>query len=570
MAGRGQAYEGLGEPDRALADYAAALRADPDNAPVRFRRGVLYRLAGKPARRWRTSTGRSAASPRTRPRTSTGVPPTSRGDHGRAVAELDEAVGRSPAFAQAYLVRALAHDRMDAFQDAADDCGRALALDPHLAAAFLIRGTVCNHARMFERAVDDLTRAVELDPDLTVAYLERGRALTRRGALNEALADYTRVLGREPRNALAYANRAIVHRLKGDLPAAVEDAAAALRLDPKTILKGWDEGLADVARRRHTRGLADYAEGRRPAPPEAAAVPTASAEHFEAPTDAAADPVRAETPRPAPAVEPEPVIDLADATAERILLAEAETAEAEAEAAAPAAVEEPAAPAFVRCPMCQSVGPPAEALSGGRVKCGRCQAAFLPAPAAPAAKPPLPASKPTPAKAAKRRHGRPPRAQLGQARRPGRERPRACRRDRRGRVVRRRPAPRWSPSKGEARFQGRAMPGALVTLHPFGEGSKKSEVPHPRGVVKDDGSFVLGTYGEADGAPPGEYEVTVHWFVKGKGDEEGPGRAALPAKYGSTKTSGLKVHVQPGRDALEPINLGKPGEPPPAALAGRI
>ena len=113
-----------------------------------------------------------------------------------------------------------------------------------------------------------------------------------------------------------------------------------------------------------------------------------------------------------------------------------------------------------------------------------------------------------------------------------------------------------TPARGELRYQGKAIPGALVTFHPFGEGGKKAGVPHPHGVVNADGTFQLGTYSDGDGAPPGEYEVTVHWFVKARKDEEGPGKNALPLRFGNTETSGVKVRVQAGENALPPIQLG--------------
>ena len=77
-------------------------------------------------------------------------------------------------------------------------------------------------------------------------------------------------------------------------------------------------------------------------------------------------------------------------------------------------------------------------------------------------------------------------------------------------------------------------------------------------LVKDDGSFVLGTYGKEDGAPPGEYRVSVQWLVQTqKIETEGNPlpRNLLPARYGNFETSGLDVQIQQGENVLPALQL---------------
>jgi hypothetical protein len=114
---------------------------------------------------------------------------------------------------------------------------------------------------------------------------------------------------------------------------------------------------------------------------------------------------------------------------------------------------------------------------------------------------------------------------------------------------------RVQPVRGEVKFMGLPTPDAVVYLHPIGKSNPN--VPSPRGIVKEDGSLVVGTYAKDDGAPPGEYAVTVQWFRKNKRDDEGTGSNALPTKYGDAKTSGLTVRVKPGEDRIPPIELKK-------------
>jgi hypothetical protein len=112
------------------------------------------------------------------------------------------------------------------------------------------------------------------------------------------------------------------------------------------------------------------------------------------------------------------------------------------------------------------------------------------------------------------------------------------------------------PARGEARFEGKSMPNAAIFLHPIGV--EDPDYPRPRSTANADGTFELGTYGKDDGAPAGEYRVTVQWFVRPKVAEPEGGAAArnqLPARYSRPETSGLTVRIQPGENKLPALDL---------------
>ncbi len=89
-----------------------------------------------------------------------------------------------------------------------------------------------------------------------------------------------------------------------------------------------------------------------------------------------------------------------------------------------------------------------------------------------------------------------------------------------------------------AAFQGEIPLGAHIILRPVKSGGEDSVVPSAR--VTSDGSFVVGTHTEGDGAPPGKYAVTITWR-KVVGD--GPGPNVLPKKYASAATTPVIVTV---------------------------
>jgi hypothetical protein len=64
------------------------------------------------------------------------------------------------------------------------------------------------------------------------------------------------------------------------------------------------------------------------------------------------------------------------------------------------------------------------------------------------------------------------------------------------------------------------------------------------------------TFDGNDGAPEGEYVVTVQWYKPVRQNNEvvgGPN--VLPAKYASAKTSDLRITVAAGENRLNPIQI---------------
>jgi hypothetical protein len=99
---------------------------------------------------------------------------------------------------------------------------------------------------------------------------------------------------------------------------------------------------------------------------------------------------------------------------------------------------------------------------------------------------------------------------------------------------------------------GKPVEHATVVLHPVNDADP--EAVKPRGKVGKDGTFALTTYEGQDGAPAGEYRVTVElWLASGKGDD-GP-TSRLPAKYARPETSGLTATIAPEPTSLKPIEL---------------
>ena len=104
------------------------------------------------------------------------------------------------------------------------------------------------------------------------------------------------------------------------------------------------------------------------------------------------------------------------------------------------------------------------------------------------------------------------------------------------------------PVEGVILADGRKFEGAAVTFYPR---NAPPLARRPAGRVGPDGTFRLTTYEAGDGAPIGQYVVTVELRTMVRdGDEFRLGPNVLPAKYASPKTTVLQALVVEGPNRL--------------------
>jgi hypothetical protein len=105
------------------------------------------------------------------------------------------------------------------------------------------------------------------------------------------------------------------------------------------------------------------------------------------------------------------------------------------------------------------------------------------------------------------------------------------------------------PVRGELLVHGKPAVGAVVSFHPVGNSAP--DAVKPQATVEADGTFRPNTFDLRDGAPAGEYALTVFW-PGGKG-HVGPDR--LKGRYRDPARPVLKVTVKAGDNVLDPIRL---------------
>lgn len=111
------------------------------------------------------------------------------------------------------------------------------------------------------------------------------------------------------------------------------------------------------------------------------------------------------------------------------------------------------------------------------------------------------------------------------------------------------------PVRGKLMVDDQPADGALVVFHR--ETPLPAGMTNPNARVAADGSFKLTTWETADGAPSGEYVVTVLWPEPPKSPVDHPmmGTDRLQKRYANPETSEIRIVIAEEENNLDPIRL---------------
>jgi hypothetical protein len=109
------------------------------------------------------------------------------------------------------------------------------------------------------------------------------------------------------------------------------------------------------------------------------------------------------------------------------------------------------------------------------------------------------------------------------------------------------------PVQGKVLFEGRPLAHAFLVFHPVN--SSGADARRPVANAEEDGSFAPSTYDAGDGAPAGEYAVTVEWYQPPTNDQVTPSANLLPRRYSQPSSTPFKVHIAAGENNLEPFQI---------------
>ncbi len=118
---------------------------------------------------------------------------------------------------------------------------------------------------------------------------------------------------------------------------------------------------------------------------------------------------------------------------------------------------------------------------------------------------------------------------------------------------------------GRVTVEGKPAAGVVVTLLPT-DAPMVPQIPrNPHAITAADGTFTIGTFAAADGAPQGGYQIVLSW--PGEKNENAESEATeitdkLMGWYDGTHST-LAVRVKAGTNAVPPIAIPKITAAPP-------
>ena len=114
------------------------------------------------------------------------------------------------------------------------------------------------------------------------------------------------------------------------------------------------------------------------------------------------------------------------------------------------------------------------------------------------------------------------------------------------------------PVSGKVSVRGTPAEGARVVFYPVSEELKKPGMPIPYGTTDSQGNFKLRSFDPDDGAPEGDYKISVIWLDVPPGKaEENPlsAKDRLSGQYSNPQTSKLTAKVEKGGGEIPPFEL---------------
>src|SRR6516164_6505646 len=223
---RGVAYDFIGEPDRAIADFNAAIQINANYGEAYINRGLAW---------------------------------VKKRDYDRGLADFTAAT-RDEKFAfLAFNNRANIYANKHDYVRAIEDYGQAIRLRPDDADAYYGRANAYNELGEAEKALADFNAAIGAKPDFQPAYLNRSVLKIARGDPDGAIADLDAAVRLNPNDAVTFSNRAYAHQVKGEYGRAISDLDQAVRLDPFSAAMYLNRGVARLYLGRTEAAIQDFA-----------------------------------------------------------------------------------------------------------------------------------------------------------------------------------------------------------------------------------------------------------------------------------------------------------------------
>jgi hypothetical protein len=117
------------------------------------------------------------------------------------------------------------------------------------------------------------------------------------------------------------------------------------------------------------------------------------------------------------------------------------------------------------------------------------------------------------------------------------------------------------PVKGKLMMDGKPMVAAAIIFNPVTQFPKGSAQVQPRATADENGDFTVWTYANDDGAPAGDYKITISWKgAEAVGLTDG-GRGEIdekvPEAFQTARTSKIRIKVKEEPNTLPTWDLAQ-------------
>ena len=254
---RGQAYEGLKQPQRAFSDYDQALALDPDLKEAAAHRAQVNRTMGNAAGAQSDLDALVARNPDDADaHMQRGIFYRQAKKNDLAIADFNEVIRLAPDYAGGFINRGVVYDLLNDQEKAAHDFKEAVRLNPKMAVAYYDLGIAYSKLNRTAEAIDNYALAILIKPDYINALNNRGEAWARLQRNREALADFNKVLAIAPGNAVALTGRGNIYNHTQQAELAVDDFSHARDAFDRDLRA--DPGNQELARSRAWNGFAGH------------------------------------------------------------------------------------------------------------------------------------------------------------------------------------------------------------------------------------------------------------------------------------------------------------------------
>ena len=160
-----------------------------------------------------------------------------RGEFTSAIKGYDNTINLAPDFANVYINRGAARQKIGYLEGAIKDYDMAIRLGEDYAYVYFNRGLAKSDLGDNKGAIKDYDTAIRLDPAYVSAYVNRGLAKSGLEDKQGAIEDYDTAIRLEPEDTILVAlhlNRGLAKSDLGDNKGAIEDCNTAIGLKPKS------------------------------------------------------------------------------------------------------------------------------------------------------------------------------------------------------------------------------------------------------------------------------------------------------------------------------------------------